>query len=374
MAPFIDGAKERTKEFVSDVRHVFLDIDADGPQILERINSDVAAGVIPEPWFIVETSPGKFQIGWGVEGFSVVEQESLNRTLQQRYGTDPAATDTARVLRIPGFVNHKYAGKPVARLLDSGNLFGSSYSLADFKIELTRTPTKTTPVRNEIGKIPQGFLYHALISEAGALRQRGYSVEAIESALVDWAGENCEGPIDYEKVRQYARATEKWEQGNPAESIVLVGGKSPSELVAANAIENWRNYFRSIGQLEQGEIVMLIKNFMPEGVTFFGGLPGEGKTLLGLSVSKALTSGRSFLNRSDFAVPTRNAGSVFSSPRAATEHFANAARSSICPMTQKLFLCRTISEGTMLLSDPMLIEAVRQMKPLVILDTMFRIQ
>jgi hypothetical protein len=57
----------------------------------------------------VSSSPGKWQIVWKVEGFAKDQAESLQRALVRELGADPAATDSSRVLRLPGFYNHKYA-------------------------------------------------------------------------------------------------------------------------------------------------------------------------------------------------------------------------------------------------------------------------
>lgn len=53
--------------------------------------------------------PGKWQVVWRVEGFDVSQAETLMRGMVQDLGADPAATDSSRVLRVPGFYNHKYS-------------------------------------------------------------------------------------------------------------------------------------------------------------------------------------------------------------------------------------------------------------------------
>jgi hypothetical protein len=46
---------------------------------------------------------------WKVDGFSQEEAERLMCHLVRETGADPAATDSSRVLRMPGFMNHKYS-------------------------------------------------------------------------------------------------------------------------------------------------------------------------------------------------------------------------------------------------------------------------
>jgi hypothetical protein len=84
---------------------------------------------------------------------------------------------------------------------------------------------KTQVNRDENNLIPHGQIHPALVSEAGSLCARGYSVEAREEALLLWAHENCAPPLDENHIRQVARSTEGWEQGNPLANVVLVGGK-----------------------------------------------------------------------------------------------------------------------------------------------------
>lgn len=69
----------------------------------------------------------------------------------------------------------------------------------------------------------------------------------------------------------------------------------------ATPVPEWRKLFRSLGEMEQGEMEYLIDGFLPEGITFLGGLSGVGKTWFALSIAKALATGQPFLDK--FAVP-----------------------------------------------------------------------
>ena len=106
MNPIKDGAYRRTKESISDIRHLYLDLDRSGDGLSKpfRNSSDV-----PPPNFILDTSPGKHQVVWKVSGFSQDEAESVLHMLANQFGGDNAATDSTRVLRLPGFANHKLA-------------------------------------------------------------------------------------------------------------------------------------------------------------------------------------------------------------------------------------------------------------------------
>jgi hypothetical protein len=66
---------------------------------------------LPSPNYLINTSPDKWQVIWKVQGFGKDYAEELQHALVRETGADPAATDCSRVLRLPGFYNHKY-GKP----------------------------------------------------------------------------------------------------------------------------------------------------------------------------------------------------------------------------------------------------------------------
>jgi hypothetical protein len=99
------GSTGRTKADVDEVRHVFLDIDANGREVLNKV---LSAREMPQPHSILETSPGKFQMLWSVEGFQKDQAEAMTQNLAQHFGADQAVWDSARVLRVPGFRNTKY--------------------------------------------------------------------------------------------------------------------------------------------------------------------------------------------------------------------------------------------------------------------------
>jgi len=98
-------AQGRTKADIADIRHLYLDLDRDAERALSSLQ---ARDDTPVPNRVLDTSPGKLQVVWKVERFALDEAESLQRRLASELGADPAATDAARVLRLPGFLNHKY--------------------------------------------------------------------------------------------------------------------------------------------------------------------------------------------------------------------------------------------------------------------------
>jgi DNA primase RepB-like protein len=128
MNPIKDGAYSRTKDNIKDIRHVYLDLDRNGDQALEAIRNSVD---IPAPNFVLDTSPGKHQVVWKVSGFSQDEAESLLHSLANQFDGDLAATDSTRVLRLPGFANRKL---PEEFTVQAHHETDAVYTLRDFTI------------------------------------------------------------------------------------------------------------------------------------------------------------------------------------------------------------------------------------------------
>jgi hypothetical protein len=99
-------SRGRTKDDIAEVRHVYLDFDDNGTAAVQAL---MQRNDVPTPNYLVNSSAGKWQVVWKVEGFGGEDAERLMRHLVRETGADPAATDSSRVLRLPGFMNHKYA-------------------------------------------------------------------------------------------------------------------------------------------------------------------------------------------------------------------------------------------------------------------------
>jgi hypothetical protein len=74
-------ARTRTKEDIQTIRHLYLDIDHDGPPALAKIRQ---SNVVPPPNYTLNTSPEKFQIVWRVEGIDREHGEALLRAMARK--------------------------------------------------------------------------------------------------------------------------------------------------------------------------------------------------------------------------------------------------------------------------------------------------
>src|ERR1700688_1515174 len=130
MNPPKQDASTRTKDDIETIRHLYLDLDHGGPVGLEAIKH---SDLVPQPNYVLNTSPEKFQVIWKVEGIAPGEAEDLQRAMVSEFGGDPAATDSTRVLRLPGFANTKYDQDFYVKAHAEST---QTYHLSDFKVPI----------------------------------------------------------------------------------------------------------------------------------------------------------------------------------------------------------------------------------------------
>ena len=140
MNPVARGARGRLKGDIAEVRRLWIDIDDEGPAALAKLRADVRGGRAPQPRHVVETSPERYQVIWSArEPLRPGRAEAAMRGLVARYGADPAAVDVARVLRWPGFRNHKRGASDLVRVRSFPG--APAVQLGDFK-GLPRPPQR----------------------------------------------------------------------------------------------------------------------------------------------------------------------------------------------------------------------------------------
>lgn len=105
---FESGSRNRTRACVKAVRHVFLEADADGDQVLGRIERRTD---LPSPSYVLHSSPNRVHVFWRVRGFTAETVEPLQKRLAAELGTDTAATPVTQNTRLPGFFNYKHADR-----------------------------------------------------------------------------------------------------------------------------------------------------------------------------------------------------------------------------------------------------------------------
>jgi len=132
------------------------------------------------------------------------------------------------------------------------------------------------------------------------------------------------------------------------------------------------DYFRSVGEMDEGDIEQVIDGVLQEGICFLGATPASGKTLVALSFAKAISTGNPLFGLRQYAVK-KPRQVIYLIPESGDHAFRKRCIAFRIPDDKRRFMARTISAGVpLVLSDSSMLEAVSQTKPVVFLDTASR--
>lgn len=106
---FVPDQRTRRREAVKQIRHVLVDADGRADDVLMAIAS---RDDIPMASYVLRTSADRAHVLWRVIGFTSVMAEALQKQLAAELRTDPAATASTQLTRLPGFL---YLKSPVVR-------------------------------------------------------------------------------------------------------------------------------------------------------------------------------------------------------------------------------------------------------------------
>lgn len=176
-------ARGRTKTDIGEVRHVYLDFDENGT---EKTRALVGRSDLPKPSYVVNSSPDRWQAFWKVQGFGKDDAEALMRHLVRELGADPAATDCSRVMRLPGFYNHKYAHRHYVRVehLSSDTYSPEHFPKPPVDVRGQRSPADfSIRTAHTAGRISQSELDFAYAMRA---LLRGETAEAVTKAIAQY--------------------------------------------------------------------------------------------------------------------------------------------------------------------------------------------
>jgi len=198
MNPVREGSRSRTKEQIREVRHTYLDLDEEAGASLQAIRT---SGDVPPPNFVLDTSPGKHQVVWRVEGLDRDQAETLLRALASQYGGDPAATDISRLLRLPGFTNRKYNEAFVVRVHHETDALyhGQAFQVQEDSPE---SPRHLGDSQNSSRTIPTGHRSQSEADWAYAKRAlaRGDNTEQIIQRIADYRADDKADPWYYARL------------------------------------------------------------------------------------------------------------------------------------------------------------------------------
>ena len=168
-----------------------------------------------------------------------------------------------------------------------------------------------------------------------------------------------------------------FEGGDSADAILADAADAVSALRARRTGDGWRGMFHTFEEFETAApLSFAIRGFLQNnGATMIGGLSGHGKTLINLSVARALLAGKGQRLWNLFDVEESALRVVYLIPECAIEPFKHRLRlfrlyEYLAPGDERL-LVRTLSKGpTPCLSDPRILFACKGAH--VILDTAVR--
>jgi DNA primase RepB-like protein len=167
---------------------------------------------VPPPNFVLGTSPGKHQVVWKVSGFSQDEAESLLHNLANQFAGDLAATDSTRVLRLPGFANRKLPEKFIVQARQESD---AVYTLRDFTIheDSPETPRHLSDDQERPRTVPSDHKSQSEYDWAYAKRAlaRGDDPEVVIRRIADYRAEDKADPQYYAR-HTVAKAQAQLEQ------------------------------------------------------------------------------------------------------------------------------------------------------------------
>jgi hypothetical protein len=200
MNPLRPDARTRTKEDILSIRHLYLDLDHDGAASLALIEQ---SRLVPRPNYVLATSPDKFQVIWRVEDVAQDQAEALLRAMAREFGGDPAATDSTRVLRLPGFGNRKYHGTFIVRAQKCSDRI---HTPLDFKLRISHPDSPHPPLRRPLARATSSEPRRMSQSEHDwAFAKRALASGADPERVVRRIAEFRDG--DKHDVHDYARRT-----------------------------------------------------------------------------------------------------------------------------------------------------------------------
>jgi len=224
MNPIKDGAYSRTKDSIREIRHLYLDLDTDGREAVESIRNSPE---VPAPNFVLHTSLNKHQVVWRVEGLDQGHAESMLRALAGQFGGDLAATDSTRVLRLPGFANRKL---PEEFIVHARQESDAVYTIRDFTIheDSPQTPRDLGDYQERPWIVSGDYKSQSEYDWAYAKRAlaRGDDPEVVIQRIADYRSDDKDDPQYYARhIVAKAQAQLEQERQEPHSSGI---SKSPA--------------------------------------------------------------------------------------------------------------------------------------------------
>lgn len=141
------------------------------------------------------------------------------RAMVREFGADPAATDVSRVLRVPGFANHKRSG----HMVRMEPLSAATYSPDHFpRFEQEDRRTEEAGVRSDhVRRASRGHLSQSELDWAYAKRAlaRGESPEKVAASIAEYRRGDKANPEYYARITVRKAVDDLADARAPHESV-----------------------------------------------------------------------------------------------------------------------------------------------------------
>jgi|GEM_PF-2696760 len=163
---------------------------------------------VPWPTAIVESGRG-WHCYWRLDAvITPSEAERLARVLVERLGADAAACDSARLLRPPGTLNHKYDPPRPVMLRE---VVDERQPVATFRQLVATTERRHESLREVLARtIPVGQRHSVMVRLAGLLRGDAQLEPGEILAVLEQVNRRCEQPLPSDELASIARSASKW--------------------------------------------------------------------------------------------------------------------------------------------------------------------
>lgn len=202
--------------------------EVDSGDVFEKIKADTGHDLVTEcPTFMVRS-----RVGRGHLYYLQTEASIKMGNVAQSYGPFSARVNNSYVV---GPESHRTDTGTKYEIVSDAPLASAPEWLVQWLLDQRKKDdVKAEVKRSERGLVRHGFIHPWLVSECGKMRNAGMTVEEIEAVILRRAHEECEAPIDEDKVKQVAHSMEKYE---PGQNTNLFLNQKPDAPPAAPPLE-----------------------------------------------------------------------------------------------------------------------------------------
>ena len=291
------------------------------PRAIWQDDDEGFGGAFPiEPSIVVQSSPGKFQRYWLVDGLTFEEHEGVIERMVIEFGCDAGAKGLGRVLRLPGLHHRKGAPFPVKIVGGNVRRYSREEVLGAFppllkpewlpeatvsSVELDLPENVDQAKRYLLGRAPvavQGQGGDNTTYKVCAATVRDYALsEHMALKLLTYWNERCTPPWTIEDLQEKVDRALRYGRGSIGSKTargmfgeikpVPQSLETPAGAQAASTRKS-RLVFECLAEKEPEPLDWAWLNRLARGkLNLIGGLPGLGKSQLLTELARVITTG-----------------------------------------------------------------------------------